>query len=118
MRRAVSTRGLQHGKRSCQRVRVRLADQRALNALTALPDDMPELGQGRAACTRAGWNVARAAVACPVRTGACAGAELDTRSYVRLKLDIEVARELPREEGVDRLAILIEEADDAPVRWP
>jgi hypothetical protein len=85
--------------------------QRALNALTALPDDAPgwvragrlatrarvERWRGRPA--RALYEQARALVA-----------ELDTRSYVRLKIDIEVAREMPPTEGAARLAELIDEA--------
>jgi tetratricopeptide (TPR) repeat protein len=85
--------------------------QRALNALTALPDDVPSWVRAGRLATRARVERWRGQPSRALYEQAHAlVAELDTRSYVRLKLDIEVARELPREEGVDRLAILIEEA--------
>jgi DNA-binding SARP family transcriptional activator len=86
--------------------------QRALNSLTALPDDvaswvragrlatLARLERWRGSPSRALYEQARALVA-----------ELDTRSYVRLKLDIEVARELEPEQSVQRLHELVDEAN-------
>jgi len=84
--------------------------QRALNAMTPLPDVPGWVRAGRLATrarierwrgqpSRSLYEEARVLVA-----------ELDTRSYVRLKIDIEVAREMPPAERVERLSALIAEA--------
>jgi DNA-binding SARP family transcriptional activator len=85
--------------------------QRALNALTALPDDAPGWVRAGRLATRARVERWRGQPARALYEQArTLVAELDTRSYVRLKIDIEVAREMPPAQGAARLAELIDEA--------
>jgi DNA-binding SARP family transcriptional activator len=85
--------------------------QRALNTLTALPAEAPAWVRAGRLATRARVERWRGQSARALYEQARAlVAELDTRSYVRLKLDLEVARELPPAHAPDRFAALIEEA--------